>query len=205
MQRLIDLLVCTVRFAVAQQERATAMQSLALTDELTGLHNRRGFLTLARQQLKIAERTGRQLTLLFCDVDGLKQINDRYGHHAGDEILCEAARVLRRTLRDSDIIARLGGDEFAALANEAPDRSRRSMTARLDRAMAIHNRRRPHLPVSMSVGVATYRPGHTRSLEQLMQLADLAMYSAKCAKARVAGASASMVERVGSADSVHSH
>ena len=97
------------------QERLRAeaeVRQLSMTDELTGVYNRRGFFLLANQQLKIAKRTQMSCCLLFADLDGLKKINDSLGHEIGDRILAEAAYILKQTFRDSDIVARLGGDEF---------------------------------------------------------------------------------------------
>ena len=96
---------------------------LSFRDPLTTLYNRRGFITLAEQQLKAAPRAQRKMLLAFLDVDNLKGINDTLGHEGGDKVLIDAADVLRRTFRESDIIARVGGDEFAVLAIEMTDLS----------------------------------------------------------------------------------
>ena len=98
------------------------LSSLALTDELTGLYNRRGFICLSEVQLKLARRSGCDMVLFFIDVDGLKQINDSFGHSEGDNALIRTAEVLRMTFRESDVLARIGGDEFGALAIEASGR-----------------------------------------------------------------------------------
>jgi PAS domain S-box-containing protein len=93
-----------------------AMQTMSLTDELTGLYNRRGFMTLAEQQLKVAKRERVSVVLLFIDVDGMKAANDHLGHQEGDALLIAAARVLRKSFREADLVGRLGGDEFAVLS-----------------------------------------------------------------------------------------
>jgi PleD family two-component response regulator len=85
------------------------VQALALTDDLTALYNRRGFFTLAAQQMKVAKRTKHALSLIFIDLDDLKGINDHWGHQAGSEAISATAYILTATFRDSDIIARLGG------------------------------------------------------------------------------------------------
>ena len=90
--------------------------TLSITDQLTGLYNRRGFLSLAEQQLKLSDRNKSGMLLFFADLDLLKWINDTLGHEEGDKALIEAANVFKETFRTSDIIARLGGDEFAVLA-----------------------------------------------------------------------------------------
>ena len=88
------------------------LQQLSYNDELTGLLNRRGFLSMAQQQLKIAQREDWQLVLLFADLDSLKNINDNFGHTEGDRALKNVAAVLKKTFRTSDLLARLGGDEW---------------------------------------------------------------------------------------------
>lgn len=97
------------------------LYALSFRDELTGLYNRRGFITLARQQLKIASRMNKGMLLLFADFDELKRINDIFGHKAGDRALLGVSDILKGIFRESDIIARIGGDEFVVLAVETED------------------------------------------------------------------------------------
>src|SRR6267143_4698500 len=113
---LTKLVVRAIECAVEQSRLDKELRSMALTDELTGLHNRRGFLSLATQQLRLALRNGHGLLLFFVDVDNLKETNDSYGHQEGDSVLVRFADALRETFRDSDVLARLAGDEFAVLA-----------------------------------------------------------------------------------------
>src|SRR5437868_5171560 len=98
----------------AQKRAEEDLKTLLLVDELTGLPNRRAFITLSEQALKLAMRMERDVLMIFIDVDHLKYINDTYGHLAGDRALIDTARVLRESCREADIIARLGGDEFVA-------------------------------------------------------------------------------------------
>ncbi len=91
------------------------MQKLAITDALSGINNRRGFLVLAEQRIKLAKRTNSQLGLLYLDVDDFKLINDEHGHSVGDFVLKHIAQVLQECVRESDVIGRMGGDEFVAL------------------------------------------------------------------------------------------
>ena len=93
-----------------------ALLALSLTDELTGLYNRRRFFVLTEQCLKVAVRTKKRSLLLFIDMDDLKWINDHYGHNEGDQALIDLANILKKTFRESDIIARIGGDEFVVLS-----------------------------------------------------------------------------------------
>ena len=130
-QPISELLMRAVECAVKQYMLRAELSNLALTDELTSLYNRRGFLSLAERQLKLGRRSGREMLLFFIDVDGLKRMNDSFGHSEGDLALTRTAEVLGKTFRDSDVLARLGGDEFAALAIEASGHSEATITARL--------------------------------------------------------------------------
>src|SRR3989338_8947318 len=91
------------------------LRELSITDELTNLYNRRGFLTLAADRLKLTRRSKTGLWMFFADVDGLKHINDTFGHQEGDRALTDVAQILKKIFRESDIIARLSGDEFIIL------------------------------------------------------------------------------------------
>ena len=91
------------------------LREMSITDELTGLLNRRGFFAIAQQQLKVAKRVKGEMALVFADMDDFKAINDKLGHHKGDEALAAMADIFRRSFRDSDLIARISGDEFVLL------------------------------------------------------------------------------------------
>ena len=108
------------------------MRELALIDALTGLYNRRGFLTYADHLLKLSDRTQRGLILIYADLDNMKRINDDFGHEQGDRALVCIADVLKKTFRNSDVIARVGGDEFAILALEAKAESLDALRRRLN-------------------------------------------------------------------------
>jgi len=156
------------------------IQTLSNTDELTGLYNRRGFMTLAEQELKRAERTKRGLLFIYADLDGLKVINDTFGHQRGDEALVEAAGILRDVFRESDIIARIGGDEFALLVSETPTVYAGMVKTRLQRRIERRNAfaNRP-FAISMCVGVSHYDPLAPVSLDELISRADAEMYEHK--------------------------
>jgi diguanylate cyclase (GGDEF)-like protein/PAS domain S-box-containing protein len=149
---------------------------LALVDELTGLHNRRSFLHLAAQALKEAARAQRPVIGVFMDVDGLKMINDTYGHAEGDRALRLVAGALQGACRDSDIVGRLGGDEFAVLLAEAhePDGVENRIRRRLEEAAAAA----PYL-LSLSIGVVRCEAGHECQVEELLEQADQSMYQEK--------------------------
>jgi len=161
-----------------QQKHAEELRALSLIDDLTGLNNRRGFLALAQQQIKLARRNKKELVLLFVDMDDFKQINDRHGHQQGDLALQRAARVLRATFRDSDIIARLGGDEFVVLAADTGTSA--SIIERLRHELAARNRN-DGLPytLSFSVGAARFDPEDPPTIEELLQTADSMLYEQK--------------------------
>src|SRR5207244_8114289 len=92
---------------------------MGLVDELTGLYNRRGFLTLATRDLRLARRGDETLLVAFADMDDLKSVNDTSGHAVGDRALRDTAGLLRQTFRESDLVARIGGDEYAVLVRHA--------------------------------------------------------------------------------------
>ena len=160
------------------------LRKLTLTDELTGLYNRRGFMALAAQQVKIANRLKRQLILISTDLDDLKVINDTMGHKEGDQALIDVATILMQTFRSSDIISRIGGDEFVALQIKNPDEPYLSVsTDRLQETLANHNlqSKKPY-KISLSLGSAVYNPPDAKSLEQLLAEADEKMYEQKKSK-----------------------
>lgn len=167
--------LCVVKRSLLDRE----LRSLALTDDLTGLYNRRAFLALATQQLRVMRRRGQGLLLFFADVDNLKDINDSYGHREGDLALTRAADALERTFRDSDIMARLGGDEFGVLALEATCPSQEGMLHRLEQRLQESNGDESRYQLSLSAGVARFDPKHSASLGDLMAQADQAMYEEK--------------------------
>ena len=152
---------------------------LALTDDLTGLYNHRGFLVLGMQLLKLARRDHRNLLLFFVDGNHLKAINDAHGHAAGDACLARCAGVLNRTFRRSDVIARYGGDEFVVLALEAQDTNEDTILKRLDTAVREANAGHPGFELSLSVGTARFDHRNPLPLGQMLTEADNLMYAHK--------------------------
>jgi diguanylate cyclase (GGDEF)-like protein/PAS domain S-box-containing protein len=157
----------------ASEER---FRQVAVVDALTGLRNRRGFDTVSEHELAGAVRNREQMLLLFVDVDGLKTVNDTYGHLEGDLLLQDAAALLATTFRSSDLLARVGGDEFCILFR-APEESAHELTDRLRRSLADHNSgtSKPY-SLRLSLGTATFDPDDPCSLEELKDSADRAMY-----------------------------
>lgn len=162
------------------KESEEKYRALALIDELTGLHNRRGFFFLAEQQLKISNRTKKGMLLLFADLDDVKSINDTLGHHEGDRALIATANILKNTFRRSDIIARIGGDEFAILALETSEAVTELLSKRLQENLNSYNVEEARgYKLSLSIGFARYDYESPIALEELLIKADTNMYDKK--------------------------
>lgn len=163
----------------SQSARIEYLESLSITDELTGLFNRRGFVHHLKRALANARRYGHTGVLLYCDLDGLKYINDTYGHSAGDALLRHVGMVSVSSLREIDVVARLAGDEFAMLIDQA----RWEDGVRRARILQWHLEAKPcefrgkQIPVKISMGVEPYGPDD--SPDDLMRRADMAMYYVK--------------------------
>ncbi len=156
------------------------LQTISITDPLTGLYNRRGFLTLAQQQLKLAERTTKGLSVLFADLDEMKWINDNLGHLEGDKALIKTAQALKEVFRESDIIGRIGGDEFAIIAIDAPEFNSEAFISRLREYIDASNAEDGNLfKISVSIGVSYFDPAEPSTLDDLMARADTLMYEEK--------------------------
>lgn len=165
---------------VTEKKRiTTTLQALSFTDELTGLYNRRGFMTLVEYQIRIAQRLKKSLLLLFIDMDNLKAINDRFGHPMGDQALIHTTMILKKTFRGSDIIARIGGDEFLVLSLEAQKKGQYCYE-RLKKNLNAFNRS-GLLPfkISLSAGWSYYNPQKPVSITYLLKSADRMMYRHK--------------------------
>lgn len=178
-----------LRRQTLQREKAEEeITILSMTDQLTGLNNRRGFLTLAEQQVKVLERAKRKLMLFFADLDGLKWINDTLGHKEGDKAIIEAASVFKETFRLSDIIARMGGDEFAILAIDPEENDPGIITNRLQKQIDMRNNQANRkYKLSISVGYSFFDSENPSSIDELMASADQLMYEQKkCKKSRSA-------------------
>ncbi len=156
------------------------LYKLSLTDELTGLYNRRGFFALAEQQLKQSMRERKGRVLISADLDYLKEINDNLGHDEGDSAIISAADVMKKSFRSSDIIARLGGDEFVILAVEMPESTIESTTSRLKANIDKFNTGSDRkYELSISMGVTLYDPEKPCSVDKLLSDADKLMYEDK--------------------------
>lgn len=168
------------------KELEDQLYTLSITDELTGLYNRRGFFTLAEHRLKLAKRKNQGLLILYGDVDNFKSVNDTLGHEEGDKLLVEIADLLRETYRETDIISRLGGDEFVVFPVGRDKNDIQLVTDRLAKNIDIYNSKRDNgHKLSISIGMALYEPESVAQLDGLLAEADKLMYEQKKRKKMV--------------------
>jgi diguanylate cyclase (GGDEF)-like protein len=153
------------------------VRELLLTDELTGVASRRGFLLRAEQLRRLMRRRRAPSLLVFADIDDLKRLNDTFGHDAGDRLIREAAGLLVGAFRDGDVVGRLGGDEFVAFLPDLDDAT--EVAQRVAGAVLAFNAHRLTGPLSLSVGAVVVDPDERRPLADLLTEADAAMYRAK--------------------------
>jgi diguanylate cyclase (GGDEF)-like protein len=164
---------------VALQARVKYLEGLSITDELTGLLNRRGFLAQLDRAIATARRGGPHGVLILCDLDDFKTINDRHGHLVGDDALCRTAEILTQHVRRTDTVARLGGDEFAVLlidANLVAARRKGHALAELVASAPITSGKW-QFNLGISFGLAAYTGSEGE--EELLNRADMAMYGQK--------------------------
>lgn len=172
--------IAILKDLAAMVERELAAVQLATNDELTGIPNRRGFMTLAHYGLRFCDRENVPASLVYLDLDDFKAINDTHGHAAGDRVLAFFAERLKHTFRDSDLIARLGGDEFVVLlinsTLELAEESVARLTASLDGQ--ARDARQPHA-VRFSYGVVAFDSERHTSADDLLAAGDALMYDIK--------------------------
>ena len=195
-------LVQVVRDITERKNLEETLRNSSLKDDLTGLFNRRGLLKQAAPYFDFARRQKENLLLLFIDLDGMKRINDEFGHNEGDNALINTAAILNRSFRSSDIIARLGGDEFTVLVTDL-NASKEDAIARLNENLKAYNasETRSH-KLAFSIGVATLEPERMTCFEELLEEADQAMYEQKRMKRRRATERTN--KQLGNADAVES-
>ncbi len=167
-------------FNKERQEMIRKLEDASITDDLTGLYNRRGFYTISQEYLSYVTRKKTKMFLLFMDMDHLKRINDTFGHHVGDQALVQMAALLRNTFRNSDVKGRMGGDEFAVFPIDSTFEGVEIAIARLEKNIRTFNESagKPY-KLSISTGVTGYDPEHPSSLEELLIRADKLMYEQK--------------------------
>jgi diguanylate cyclase (GGDEF)-like protein len=184
-----DLLDSAVDYAAAaeqiiaeQSARIAELEALALTDPLTGLMNRRGFEEALRAALDLSRRHGEPGVLIYLDLDGFKEINDRYGHAVGDRVLQHVADSLRDAVRASDVVARLGGDEFAVLLHRAAPQEGADRAAALQQDLNASVCQAADAPLRIGVSLGVDAFAGEDAVEGVMRRADLSMYRDKRAR-----------------------
>jgi len=175
LKKLARILRCGLR----RQQIESELSHLAISDELTGLYNRRGFLLLGSERMKLAHGMKKNVLLFFADLDNLKQINDQFGHSEGDQALLKTAEVFRNTFRNSDITGRFGGDEFTAIVIEEYGQTADTISKRLQDSMAELAANNTQYPLSLSIGMTRYAAEMRSSLKKLLSQADQALYKQK--------------------------
>ena len=185
-QTHLQLLIDKLYQKVSELEKANEhLRNISLTDGLTGLNNRRGFMILATGLLKFARRAGYSSCLIYVDLDSLKYINDTFGHTAGDMAITHFARILTDTFRDSDVIGRMGGDEFVALLIDATESDIAGMQALLQSNVDAYNLQAESLQaLSFSLGAIRIDPNSTITMEEFLSQADEAMFAHKQSRKR---------------------
>ncbi|MCP2520887.1 GGDEF domain-containing response regulator [Candidatus Aminicenantes bacterium AC-708-M15] len=184
-----QLLFRSICYAIERHHMMKRLKELATTDELTGLYNRRGFLTYGKELLKLAKRMERAIFLLYVDLDRMKWINDNFGHQEGDKALQEISNILRKNFRKSDVIARIGGDEFVVLGLVTSWRGEKTLSeiliGRLEEKLNAFNLK-SSLPykLSISAGLVAFDSSSIKNIDELLEEADKLMYEHKRRKQR---------------------
>lgn len=165
---------------IARKELESKLRKSSITDELTGLYNRRGFFELARHEYHTATRNKDLMSLFYMDIDDMKMINDKYGHKEGDNALIDLAEILKTAFRKSDVVARIGGDEFSALMIRTTDYKSENISNRIENMISDHNRtgKRP-FKLGVSIGEVVYDPEKPMDLDTFINTADALMYKKK--------------------------
>ena len=178
-QHQLEHVVITASDVTARREVEGELRAASLHDDLTGLYNRRGFVLLAEQRLMENRRSGAPLALVFANIDGMKAINDEFGHGAGDIGLALAARALKVSFREADIVARIGGDEFAIIADlESHDMEVLSVRLKKEIARLVAESGL-RFNMSLALGVTFSEAPHTILLDEMLRRADTFMYEQK--------------------------
>jgi len=178
--RLLELLLGHTAAAIKRIRLQNELKEQAIHDPLTGLHNRYYLDRILAQEVKRSKRYGHCIGFLMIDVNRFKEINDRYGHQMGDEVLQEVAVLLREAVREADIVVRYGGDEFLIVLLETDGESD-VVKRRIAEKIAFHNKKkgRPDFPVTLSIGSAYWDPKEAKSVDQILNEADRRMYGEK--------------------------
>jgi len=181
-----SVIMRSMRYAIERHRLQGELYNLSIIDELTNLYNRRGFFNQAQQYMNTHVQEGKGFYLIVADLDGMKQINDSYGHHMGDLALMDTANILKEVFRDSDIIARMGGDEFTVILPDSRGSALHLEAFEQEIIWKIQQRlfhfnleagRIYHL--SISLGIYYFNPAMPLTLGELIIQADQRMYTRK--------------------------
>ena len=178
--QLLGAIANQIGIAIENAQLYEQALELAFTDGLTGLYNRRYLMEQIEREFSRVARIGGSLSLIMIDLDGLKDINDRFGHHQGDTVLRGLGSIIKENTRSADIAARWGGDEFMLLTPDTNSKGARNIGERIKSQVNLYMPEidGERLAISISVGIASY-PGHASDVTQLLQKVDEAMYRAK--------------------------
>ena len=153
----------------------------SIEDELTGLYNRRGFLSLAKDAIRLMDEP--DYHIIFIDMDKMKDINDSYGHDIGDSALKEAAKILKTCFREGDIISRYGGDEFIVFVSSIKDEIVEKIKTRIEENVNLFNKKKDsRYKIGLTLGDSKYDKEKKESLQQVINRSDKEMYTNKMNK-----------------------
>lgn len=173
-------IIVNSRDITERKKMEESLRNLSVTDDLTNLYNRRGFMTFVEHHIGTANRKGQRMLLILIDLDDLKKINDAYGHKEGDMALIDTAEVIKETFRKSDLIARISGDEFVVLTTDTKSNAEEAIRMRLIKNVEAHNACQRRLyKLSLSCGISVYDPSNPSSIDRLIVEADELMYIEK--------------------------
>ncbi len=172
----------SIQYAIERNVIQMSLNLLSHYDDMTGLNNRRGFMTQAQKKIFVSRKNKQRLNLVFIDLDNLKQINDRLGHNTGDEAIIRAAHFLQNFFSDDDVVARFGGDEFVVLAGELGPEEQ--ILSDIETKLAAENRYfQADYELSLTAGISSIDPeSDEASLETMLEVADKKLYQNKLAK-----------------------
>ena len=177
----IDRAVWSILHSVERNKMINRLYEDSIEDALTGLYNRRGFLTLAEDAISLMKNLSYHI--LFIDLDKMKHINDQYGHDIGDNALIEASKILKSSFREGDIISRYGGDEFMVFVSDVKDEVINKIKDRIEANIILFNENRNlHYSLGLTVGHSKYNPSKKESLKEVINRADKDMYNKKIQK-----------------------
>ena len=163
------------------KEEKDLLEKMAVTDDMTRLYNHRFFVRRLKEEYKRVERHGTNLACIMIDIDNFKNVNDTYGHQAGDVVLQEIARIIKRCVRETDVVARYGGEEFAVILPHTGNEAAVNLANRIRNAVkkSRSDSLGPDVSITVSIGVSTYPHPEVNNMDDLIRKADDGLYQAK--------------------------